>query len=92
MGVSGELEPAVPWFCWVNSQGHFLGLSKVKVFIVQSCLTLCDPPDCSPPGSPVHGILQARILEWVAMPSSRGSSRPKDGAQASCIAGRCFCI
>ena len=37
----------------------------------QSCLTLCDPMDCSPPGSSVYGILQARILEWVAMPSSR---------------------
>ena len=41
---------------------------------LQSCLTLCDPMDCSPPGSSVHGILQARILEWVAMPSFRGSS------------------
>ena len=40
----------------------------------QSCPTLCDPIDCSSPGFSVHGILQARILEWVAMPSSRGSS------------------
>ena len=45
---------------------------KVKVLIVQSCPTLCDPMDCSLPDSSVHGILQARILEWVAMPSSRG--------------------
>ena len=44
---------------------------------LQSCPTLCDPVDCSPPGSSVHGMLQARILEWVAMPSSRGSSRPR---------------
>ena len=44
----------------------------------QSCPTLCDPKDCSPPGSSVHGILQARILEWVALPSSRESSRPRD--------------
>ena len=43
----------------------------------QLCLTLCDPMDCSLPGSFVHGILQARILEWVAMPSSRGSSQPR---------------
>ena len=43
-----------------------------------SCATLCDPVDCSPPGSSVHGILQAGILEWVAMPSSRGSSQPRD--------------
>ena len=45
---------------------------------LQSCPTLCDPMDCSLPGSSVHGILQARILEWVAMPSSRGSSQPRD--------------
>ena len=42
------------------------------------------------PGSSVHGILQARILEWVAMPSSRGSSQPRDGTQVSCVAGECF--
>ena len=45
---------------------------------LQSCLTLCDPVDCSPPDSSVHGILQARILEWVAMPSFRESSQPRD--------------
>ena len=43
-----------------------------------SCVRLCDPVDCSPPGSSVCGILQERILEWVAMPSSRGSSQPRD--------------
>ena len=43
--------------------------------VIQSCLTLCDPMDCSPPASSVHGILQARTLEWAAMPSSRGSSQ-----------------
>ena len=48
---------------------------------LQSCPTLCDPMDYSPPGSSVHGILQARRLEWLARPSSRGSSRPRDGAQ-----------
>ena len=46
--------------------------------LLHSCLTLGDPMDCSPPGSSVHGILQVRILEWVAMPSSRGTSRPRD--------------
>ena len=58
------------------------------VKLLQLCLTLCDPMDCSPPGSSVHGILQARILEWVAMPSSRGSSQPRDGtcvSYVSCI-------
>ena len=59
---------------------------------IQSCLTLCDPMDCSPPGSFVHRILQARILEWVAMPFSRGSSRPRDRTQVSHIAGRFFTV
>ena len=47
---------------------------RVRARSLQPCLTLCDPTDCSPPGSSVRGILQARILEWVAMPSSRGLS------------------
>ena len=50
--------------------------TSVSAKSLQSCLTLCDPVDCSPPGSSVHGILQARRLEWVAMSSSRGSSGP----------------
>ena len=58
--------------------------------VAQSCPTLCNPMDCSPPGSSIHGILQARILEWVAISSSRGSSRPRDRTQVSHIAGRCF--
>ena len=54
---------------------HMLPRLCVCVHVpAQSCLTLCDSMDCSPPGSSVHGILQARILEWVAMPSTRGSS------------------
>ena len=51
---------------------------------LQSCPTPCNPMDCSPPGSSVHGTLQARTLEWVAMPSSRGSSRPRDRTCISC--------
>ena len=47
--------------------------------LLQLCLTLRDPMDCSPPGSSIHGILQAKILEWIAVPSSRGSSWPSDG-------------
>ena len=50
----------------------------VKVLVTQSCPTLCDPVDCSPPGSSVHGILQGSILEWVATSLSRGSSQPRD--------------
>ena len=61
--------------------------------MLQSCLALCDPMDWSPPGSSVHGILQARILEWVAMPSSRESSQPRDQTHVSyvsCIGRRVF--
>ena len=66
--------------CWVL---------KVKVLVAQLCPTLCHPQgDCSPLGSSVHVILQARILEWVAMPSSRGSSQPRDRTWVCCIAGR----
>ena len=65
---------------------------EVKVLVAQSCLTLCDPMDCSPPGSSVFGILQARMLEWVAIPFFRGSSRPKDWTWVSYIAGRFFTI
>ena len=58
--------------------------------VAQSCPTLCDPVDCSPPSSSVHGILQARVLEWVAISFSRGFSWPRDRTQVSHIAGRCF--
>ena len=53
-------------------------VKEVKVLLVQSCLTLCDRMDCNLSGSSVHGILQARIPEWVDVPSFRGSSRPRD--------------
>ena len=53
----------------------------MQCLLTQSCPTLCDPMDCSPPASSVHGILQARTLEWVAMPSSRGSSQRRDWTQ-----------
>ena len=60
----------------------------VCVCVSQSCLTLCDPMDCSLPHSSVHGISQARILEWVALPFSRGSSWPRDQTQVSWIGRR----
>ena len=63
---------------------------KVRVLVSQLCLTLCDPIDCSPPGSSVHEILQARILEWVAFPFSKGSSQPRDQTQVSNLAGGWF--
>jgi len=58
------------------------------VLVAQSCLTLCDPMDCSPPGPSVHEIFQARILEWVAISFSRGSSQLRDRTWVSCTAGR----
>ena len=58
---------------------------KVKVLVDQSHPTLCNAMDCSPSGSSVHGILQARILEWVAISFSRGSSRPRDWTPVSYI-------
>ena len=60
--------------------------------VAQLCRTLYDPMDCSPPASFDHGILQARIQEWVAMPFSRGSSQPRDWIQVSIIAGRFFTL
>ena len=65
-------------------------LYNASELVTQSCPTLCDPIDCSPTGSSVHEILQARILEWVAIPFSRGSSHPKDWTQVSRIAGGFF--
>ena len=56
--------------------------------VAQSCPTLCEPEDCSPPVSSVHGLLQARILEWVAIPFSRRTSQPTDWTQISCITSR----
>ena len=52
--------------------------TNVCVLVAQSCPTLCDPMDCSSPGSSVHGILQARILVWIAIPFSRGTYQPRD--------------
>ena len=58
--------------------------------VAQLCPTLCDPMDCSLPGSSIHGIFQARVLEWVAISFSRGSSQPRDRTWVSLIVGRCF--
>ena len=60
----------------------------LKLKATQSCLTFCDPMDYSQPGSSIRGILQERVLEWVAISFSRGSSFPRDWTQVSCIAGR----
>ena len=71
-------------------QTHQLGVpipQLLKVKVTQSCSILCSPLDCSPPGSSVNGILQVRPLEWVVVPFSPGSSRPRDQTQVFCIAG-----
>ena len=65
--------------------GRLLGLASVCAKLLQLCLTLSDPVDHSLPGSSVHGIIPARILEWVAMPSFRGSSQPRDGTHISYV-------
>ena len=63
---------------------------KVKSEVAQLCPTLCDPMDCSLSGSSIHGIFQARVLEWIAISFSRGSSWPRNRTQVSHIAGRRF--
>ena len=72
-----------------SRQGWMRGIlsSHYGVHVTQLCPILCDPIDCNAPGSSVHGILQARILEWVAIPFSRRSSRPRDQTQVFHTAG-----
>ena len=73
----------------MKKQGNY---PCVKLLVTQACLTLYDPVDRRPPGSFIHRILQARILEWVAILFSRGSSQPRDWTRVSCIAGRSFTV
>ena len=80
------------WFTSYNTPGTILSVSRtlcVCMCELLSCVQLCDPMDCSPPGSSVHGISQAKILEWVAM-LSRGSSWPSDQTWVSRIANGFF--
>ena len=77
---SQELEP-----------GHVC-IRANKVLVAHLCLTVCNPTGCSPPGSSVPGVLQVGIQEWVAIPISRGSSRPRDRTRVSCSVGRFFTI
>ena len=65
---------------------------EVKMLVAQLCLTLSNPMDSSPPGSSVHGILQARILEWVAILFSRGSFQPRDRTRVCCTVDKFFTI
>ena len=70
------------FYHWDNKSGSKL-CTHAK--LLQSCPTFCDPMDCSPPHSSVHEILQARMLEWVTIPSSRGSSQPRDQIHVSYV-------
>ena len=63
----------------------FANVLVCQVASLQLCLTLCDPVDCGPPSSSAHGFLQARILGWVAIPSSGGSSQTRDGTHLACL-------
>ena len=78
------------WYIGVLQQRA--GSLNIESEVAQSCLTLCDPIDYSLPISSVHGILQARILKWVAIPFSRGSSWPRDWSRVYCIARRFFIV
>ena len=89
------------WLCFYLFDFAFIYLTLLfkcikkywsEVLVAQSCLTLCHPMDQGSPGFSVHGIFQARILEWVAISFSRGSSRPGDWTWVSCIAGRFFTV
>ena len=82
-----KVETLILFFNWLTIFYVFIILF-VYMLVAQLCLTLCDPKDCSPPGSSVHGILQARMLEWVAIPFSRASSWPRDQTCISSMAGR----
>ena len=91
--VSGKME------IWLSTE--YSARSKLLVSgnaseseseVAQSCLTLFDPMDCSLPCSCIHGIFQARVLEWVAISFYRGSSRPRDYTRISRIVGRCFAV
>ena len=96
--------PTTLFFCSFNNadRGHshswfsksklysFVPSFRMKVLVTQSCPTLCSPMDYSPPDSSVHEIFQARILDWVAISFSRGSSQPRDRTRVFCTAGRFF--
>ena len=98
----GHLYTATPSY-WSPGLGLFKAQCLCSLLFIQklaqyayvymlSCVRLCDPMDCSPPGSSVHGILQGGILQWVAIPFSRRSSQLRDWTRVSCIADRFFTI
>ena len=99
----GKFQVMTKWINYTYTYVHSMGLnyrvsSRVPMLYSEwvsewsrsSCQPLCDPMDCSLPGSSLHGILQARVLEWVAISFSTGSSQPRDQTRVSCIPGRRF--
>ena len=94
------VSPGWPWLhaqlslksCYSHFLSFFSSPSSASLWMcsVTSVMSDCHAMDCSLPGYSVHGVLQAVILEWVAMPSSRGSSQPRNQTQVSCIAGGFF--
>ena len=94
-----DLGLRVPYWDSSSKTGLCTHLSWLSIFkpkgqsvseVAQSCPTLCNPTDCSLPGSSIHGIFQVRVLEWVSISFSRGSSRPRDRTWFSCVSGG-FC-
>ena len=83
----GKDDVSVPVFSNIESEK-----CKVKVLVPQLCPTVCDPMDCRSPGSYVSGILQARTLEWIPIPFSKGSFRPRDQTWVSCVTGGFFTV
>ena len=81
MGIKLKIKVTAFWSALLSKTQGLEG----KVKVTQLCLTFCNPMDYT-----IHGVLQARILEWVAIPSSRGSSQPRDGSQVSHTAGGFF--
>ena len=77
---------------WIGRRSNQSVLKESENEVTQSCPTLCDPMDCSLSGSSIHGIFQARVLEWIVISFSRGSSQSRNRTWVSCIAGRCFTI
>ena len=92
--IDSYVKQLVPYFAQTSlcTFSITLNLKSPLSLVTKLCPTLWDPTDCSPPGSSVYGILQARVLEWVAISFSRRSSSPRDLIQVSCIAGRLFTI
>ena len=99
----GQFQVMTKWINYTYTYVHSMGLnyrvsSRVPMLYSEwvsewsrsSCQTLCDPMDCSLPGSSLHGILQPRVLEWVAISFSTGSSQPRVQTRVSCIPGRRF--